>query len=74
VDQNQTFANYGIYLATCVMCHQKYVNQTVNKLSLKWSAHRGTWNKPDKRDGSVQMVPSRHYTVFHGITNKPPIY
>ena len=39
--------NYGIYVATCVICHQQYVSQTVNKFSTGWSSHPSNWNKPD---------------------------
>jgi len=72
--QRTTCANCGIHMATCVLCHQQYVGQTVNKFSTRWSSHQSTWNKPDNRDDSDQMAVSQHYSVYHGITNKPSIY
>jgi len=46
LNQNLTCANCGIDLATCVICNEKYVGQTVNKFSKRWSSHRIYWNKP----------------------------
>jgi len=40
LNQNLTCPNYGIYVATCVLCHEQYVGQTKNKYSKRWSAHR----------------------------------
>jgi len=31
--------------------HHHYVGQTIGKSPNRWSAHRGTWSKPFKRDG-----------------------
>jgi len=33
-----------------------------------------TWNTPNKRDDSDHMASLRHSRVFHGTTDKPPIY
>jgi len=46
LNQNLTYANYGVYVATGVTCSQQYVGQTVNKFYTRWTAHRGSWNKP----------------------------
>jgi len=54
LNQKLTCANYGIYVAACAICHEQYVGQTANKFSTRWSAHRGTRNKPDARDDSDQ--------------------
>jgi len=35
---------------------QQYVALTENKFSTRWSAHPGTWNKPDNRDDSDQIA------------------
>jgi len=40
----------------------------------RWSEHQGTSNNLDKRDDSSQIASSRHYAVFHGIMNIPPIH
>jgi len=41
--QNLTCANYGLYVATCVICHEQYVGQSINKSSTKWASHWGAW-------------------------------
>jgi len=74
LNQNLKCATYCIGVASCVICNQQCVGQTINKISTKWSAYQGSWNKPDKSVDSDQMAVSRHYTVFHGILNKPRIY
>ena len=35
--------SYGIYVATCVMCHQHYIDQTVNRFSTRYSMYPGTF-------------------------------
>ena len=47
-----TCADCGIYVATCVICHEQYVGQTSNKFSKRWSAHRSNWNKQDCKTDS----------------------
>jgi len=47
LNQSLTCANYGIYVATCVIYHEQYVNQTSNKIAMRWPAHRSNWNKQD---------------------------
>jgi len=37
--QNLPRANYAILVATCLICHQQYVGQTVNKFSTRWWFH-----------------------------------
>ena len=66
LNQSLTCADFGIYVATCVMCHEQYVVQTSNKISKRWSAHRGNWNKQDcKTDGSNHYNPTRGVTQCH---------
>jgi len=55
---------YGIYVATCVICHQHNVGQTVNNFSARWSINPYTWNKPHSRAVSLQIILSQHCTVF----------
>jgi len=38
LNQKLTCANYGIYVATCVICHEQYVEQTNNKFCTRWSS------------------------------------
>ena len=72
LNQKLTWADYGIYVATCVICHEQYVAQTKNKFSKRWSAHRSSWNRPNcKNDKNEEVVLSRHYALFHGNVNKP---
>jgi len=63
LNQSLTCADIGIYVATCVICHEQYVGQTSNKFYKRWSAHRSNWNKQDcKTDRDKdQMALSRHY-------------
>ena len=52
LNQTLTCADFGIYVATCVICHEQYVGQTSNKFSKRWSAHRSNWNKQDCKTDS----------------------
>jgi len=70
LNENLLCANYG--MVACVICN--YADQTVNTFSTGWSSHTSNWNKPYIRGDSDQMVLARHYSVFHGIINKPSIY
>jgi len=45
LNQSLTCADFGIYVTTCVICHEQYVGETGNKFSKRWSAHRSNWNK-----------------------------
>jgi len=64
LNQSLTCADFGIYVATCVICHGQYVGQTSKKVSKRWSAHRSNWNKQDCKTDSDkdQMALSRHYS------------
>ena len=72
LNQSLTSADFGIYVATCVICHEQYVGQTSNKFSKRLSAHRSNWNKQDcKTDREKdQMALSRHYSENHGTIKK----
>ena len=76
LNQSLTCADFGIYVATCVICHEQYVDQTSNKFSKRWSAHRSNWNKQDCKTDSDkdQMALSRHYSENHGTINKPLLH
>ena len=76
LNQSLTCADFGIYVATCVICHEQYVGHTSNKFSKRWSAHRSNWNKQDCKTDSDkdQMALSRHYSENHGTINKPPLH
>ena len=71
LNQKLTWADYGIYVATCVICHEQYVAQTKNKFSKRWSAHRSNWNRPNCKNDKIEEVGlSRRYALFHGKTDR----
>ena len=77
LNQKLTCANYGIYVATCVICHEQYVGQTKNKFSMRWSSHRSNWNRPncefdENKKDKVALL--RHFSESHGDVSKPPIH
>jgi len=76
LNQSLTCADFVIYVATCVICHEQYVGQTSNKFSKRWSAHNNNWNKQHCKTDSDkdQMALSRHYSENHGTINKPPLH
>ena len=39
LNQSLACADFGIYIVTCMMCHEQHVGQTSNKFSKRWSAH-----------------------------------
>ena len=43
--QTLNCSNYGIYVATCRLCHKQYVGQTINKFPKRWCHHRFIWNQ-----------------------------
>ena len=72
LNQSLTCADFGIYVATCVICHVQYVGQTSNKCFKRWSAHRSNWNTQYCKTDSDkdQKALSRHYSENHGTINK----
>jgi len=52
LNQSLTCEDFGIYVVTCVICHEQYVGQTSSKFSKRWSAHRSNWNKQDCKTDS----------------------
>jgi len=74
LSQSLTCTDFGIYVATCVMCHEQYVGETSNKFSKRWPAHGSNWNKQDCKSDKDQMALSRHYSEKHGTINKPPLH
>ena len=73
LNQSLPCADFGIYVATCVICHEQYVGQTSNKFSKRWSVHRSNWKKQDCKTDSDKAL-SWHYSENHGTTNKPPLH
>ena len=60
-------SNYGIYVATCRLCNQQYVGQTINKFSKRWCHHRFIWNqfKCDNIDDKAALL--HYYHTFHRL-------
>ena len=61
--QRLSCANYGIYVATCLLCKEQHVGQTKNKFSVRWTAHRNNWT-PVNTTISIRSV-----TKIAKITN-----
>jgi len=77
LNQKLTCANHGIYVATCVICHEQYVGQAKNKISTRWSSHRSIWNRPNceiDENNKDKVALSQHFSEFHGNVNKPQIH
>ena len=77
LNQKLTCANHGIYVATCVICHEQYVGQTKNKFSMRWSSHRSNWNRPNceiDENNKDKAALLRQFSEFHGDINKPPTH
>jgi len=71
--QMLTWANYGIYVATCKLCGEQYVGQTSNKFLKRWNSHRSSWNTANLSNDQEQ-VPLLHPVVHeHKIEKKPKI-
>ena len=77
LNQKLTLTNHGIYVATCVICHEQYVGQTKNKFSMRWSSHRRNWNRPNcefDENNKDKAALLRHFSESHGDVSKPPIH
>ena len=73
---NQTLdcSNYGIYVATCRLCHKQYVGQTINKFSKCWCHHR-FFRHQFKYNTDDKAALLHHYHIAHKLTlqTKPDI-
>ena len=73
VNRSFTCANYGIYVANCVTCHEEYVGQT--SINVHWDGHCNavaTSNKLDNAGDKDETTSLRRYTKSLGLLNKPP--
>jgi len=50
----------------------RYVGQTINTFSWRWTAQSGAWNKPEGWWQQPNAL-SRHYAVFHWTLYKLPV-
>jgi len=69
--QRSSCANYGIYVAACLLCKEQYVGQTKIKFSVRWAAHGNNWYRSTgKEDGAL----IKHYTMKHpAISDNLPL-
>jgi len=61
--QNLICANYGIYVAACVVWNQRYVGRTVNNFVKRWTAHR--WLRYFGKDQMRVMISTNW--LYRGI-------
>ena len=63
-----TCKDWGIYVATCLICKHQYVGQTSTSFSSRWNGHRSTWNRGvlDSTDKAALRV---HYNKYHQLTD-----
>ena len=65
LNQKLKCTNHGIYVSTCVICHEQYIRQTKNKFSTRWSSHRSNWNRPNceiDENNKDKVVLLRHFS------------
>jgi len=77
LNQTLTYANHGIYVAICVVCHKQYVGQTKNKFSTRWSSHSSNWNRPNceiDEYNKDKVALLRHFSEFHSNINRPQMH
>jgi len=60
-------------VATCTICSEQYVGQTINKFSIRWNANRSTWNSFDATADNDKAALLKHFYKYHDLTQKPPI-
>ena len=59
-----TCIDWGIYVATCTICSERYVGQTCTSFATRWSAHRSTW-KHGTDDSGDKAALLKHYGKCH---------
>jgi len=67
-------ANFGIYVATCVTCHEEYVGQT--SINFHWDGHLNAvanWKQLDNAGDKDETSSLRHYSKSLDTVNKPPL-
>ena len=74
--QNLNCKNYEIYVPECKNCDMQYVGQTINKFSVRWTAHKSNWNKFEFEENNDKAAPVKYYANYHEeiLVNKPCIY
>ena len=62
--------DWGIYAATCVICHKQYVGQTTTNFATRWSQHRLIWKKTDIENNDKAALRI-HYNKLHAEIINP---
>ena len=65
--QRLSCTNYGVYVATCCICHEQYVGQTKNRFSVRWTAHRNSWKTFDISAKGDKAALLKHYNLCHPL-------
>ena len=63
-----TCSDFGIYVATCNLCAEQYVGQTITTFAKRWTAHRKMWNDGGIDDGDRTALLT-HYRKAHADIN-----
>ena len=83
LNKHLTCANFGIYIVTCVICHEQYVGQTSNKFSkngqriavigrdkiVKPRVTRTRWPCRKPSSHSLDIYENKWYHLFDAQTN-----
>ena len=59
--------NYGVYVATCCICHEQYVGRTKNRFSVRWTAHRNSWKTFDISAKGDKAALLKLYNLCHPL-------
>ena len=65
--QTLSCTNYGVYDATCCICHEQYAGQTKNRFFVCWTAHRNLWKTFDISAIGDKAALLKHYNLRHPL-------
>ena len=65
--QRLSCTNYGVYVATCCICHEQYVGQPKNRFSVRCTAHRNSWKTFDISAKGDKAALLKHYNLCHPL-------
>ena len=68
IKQNLNCKDYGIYAATCNICNEIYIGQTINSFAKRWNTHRSIWKSniaKQNQEQKDQFALVIHYKKFH---------
>ena len=58
----------GIYVATCTLCQEQYVGQTITSFATRWNSHRKVWNDGVTEDGDRAALLTHYKKKHNGHT------